>query len=180
MEITAGRYWSTSSAMVSSVISEKLPLCWGRRLQDAENRCMTLWWTQVTLGDTAACPGPGRQHGILKHGVTGNKNSTVWSWVKAWQSMQNEQQDSKKNKAFESFENRVVFRQCMQREKKIIFQVNVLGRIKAGDETGLCVCTSVGSSGIWHRCLKKLLRLFGDGMQHFIALAQLFYCTSDS
>lgn len=66
------------------------------------------------------------------------------------------------------------------REKKIIFQVNILGRIKAGDETGLCVCTSVGSSGIWHRCLKKLLRLFGDGMQHFIALAQLVYCTSDS
>lgn len=43
------------------------------------------------------------------------------------------------------------------------FQVNVLGRIKAGDEMGY-VCVSVGSSGIWHGCL-KLLGLFGDSTQ---------------
>lgn len=64
-----------------------------------------------------------------------------------------------------------------QREKSG-FEVNALGRMKAGDEMG-CVC-ECGRQWYFGMDVLNLLRLFGDGMKHFIALAKLCYCTSDS
>lgn len=62
-----------------SLISERLALGWGRRLQDGENWHTAGWRTQKVLDEAVICPGPGGLRGILKQKVPGNKNSSTYS-----------------------------------------------------------------------------------------------------